>query len=185
MFRGVYVNIQYLITVEIHRSFLERTRITCVAEFIVEAERELVPVPRPLLAAEPINFIITPDTHNHPLDLTVERSSLPFPSIEVQLMRVESVQFNGQTLREVSAIQTTEVVVGDVCCRMADPTYVILPRLTVCPMIVTHAFFAIEFEVNVVLMFDLMKLIQTVMLHSKRKQPQYSAVIKETLPLRE
>ncbi|GBG87199.1 hypothetical protein CBR_g44935 [Chara braunii] len=210
-YHGVYVNIQYLITVEIRRSFLQRT-LSCVSEFIVEGKRELVLVPRPLSAAEPIKFIITPDTHNHPLgpalraaggfrisgslasicsvdepligDLTVEKSSLPIKSIEVQLMRVESVPLHDKTLREVSAVQTTEVAVGDVCRRMMLPIYVILPRLTVCPMIVTQAF-AIEFEVNVVVTFDLTKLKPTMMLHSKGKHPQNSAAaIKETLPLR-
>lgn len=96
-------------------------------------------------------------------ELTVETSAVPICSIDIQLLRIESILLGEKIVTETSLIQTTQVCCisrpleklqliwcnvfkfvflyvyqiadGDVCRNLTLPIYVILPRLLTCPTI--------------------------------------------------
>ncbi|MBA0703748.1 hypothetical protein Golax_016051, partial [Gossypium laxum] len=68
-------------------------------------------------------------------ELTVEASVLPICSIDIHLLRVESVLLGEKIITETSLIQTTQIADGDVCRNMTLPIYVVLPRLLTCPTV--------------------------------------------------
>lgn len=119
---------------------------------------------KPPLSPEMVVFYITRDTQKHPLlpelisdplcgELTVEASLLPIQSIDVHLLRVESILVGERIATETSLIQTTQIADGDVCHSMTLPIYVILPRLLTCPTVLAGPF-SIEFQVLIVVKFQ-------------------------------
>eukprot|EP00897_Mesotaenium_endlicherianum_P008324 jgi/Mesen1/751/ME000110S_11021 len=90
-------------------------------------------------------------------EVTVESAGVPIRSIEVQLLRAESILATagagGRALRDVSEIQSTQIADGDVCCGMVLPVHVVLPRLFTCPSLSTPDF-SVDYEVNVVVVFE-------------------------------
>lgn len=90
-------------------------------------------------------------------ELTVEASSVPITSIDIHLLRVESIIVGERIVTETSLIQSTQVLTmtillvviskcfanqdhvqiadGDVCRNMSLPIYVLLPRLLMCPSV--------------------------------------------------
>ncbi|KAJ7528568.1 hypothetical protein O6H91_15G008400 [Diphasiastrum complanatum] len=176
-YHGVYINIQYSVTAEVLRGYLQKS-LSSTVEFIVEGRRGKIPlVP---LAAEPVSFYITQDTQKHALlpkirsggfrvtgrvvtrcslsepltgDLTVESCSVPISSIEIQLIRVESVAVGERMAQEKTEIQTTQLADGDICRGLTLPIYIILPRLYTCPTLSAGSF-AVEFELSVIIIFD-------------------------------
>lgn len=97
-------------------------------------------------------------------ELTVETSAVPISSIDIHLLRVESVLVGEKIVTETSLIQTTQawyvpnlakllwlvqcfdfkllfflwclqIADGDVCRNLTLPIYVILPRLLTCPSV--------------------------------------------------
>ncbi|KAJ6340404.1 hypothetical protein OIU77_008209 [Salix suchowensis] len=125
-------------------------------------------------------FYITQDTQRHPLlpeiksggfrvtgristlcslldpisgELTVETSAVPISSIDIHLLRVESVLVGEKIVTETSLIQTTQIADGDVCRNLTLPIYVILPRLLTCPSVFAGPF-SIEFKVSIVISFQ-------------------------------
>ncbi|XP_062157588.1 uncharacterized protein LOC133865238 isoform X2 [Alnus glutinosa] len=201
-FHGVNISIQYLITVDIMRGYLHKTLSTTV-EFIVESDKDLLERP---VSPEMVIFYITQDTQRHPLlhelksggfrvtgkmssqcslsdpitgELTVEASAVPICSIDIHLLRIESVLLGEKIVTETSLIQTTQIADGDVCRNMTLPIYVILPRLLTCPTILAGPF-SIEFKVSIVVSFhwELSKI------HSKSDPTNPSIwMAMETLPL--
>jgi len=176
-YHGAYVNIQYSVGVEISRGYLMRP-ISSTAEFIVEGQR--VRVPRAHVAPEAVNFYITQDTQKHILapvlrsggfritgrvatrcalsepitgELTVDSSTVPIRSIDLQLLRVESVNAGEKMATETSEIQSTQVADGDICRGLTMPIYMVLPRLFTCPTLSAGAF-SLEFELSIVVTFD-------------------------------
>uniref|UniRef100_A0A6N2LVG5 Uncharacterized protein n=1 Tax=Salix viminalis TaxID=40686 RepID=A0A6N2LVG5_SALVM len=114
-------------------------------------------------------FYITQDTQRHPLlpeiksggfrvtgristlcslldpisgELTVETSAVPISSIDIHLLRVESVLVGEKIIAD-----------GDVCRNLTLPIYVILPRLLTCPSVFAGPF-SIEFKVSIVISFQ-------------------------------
>ncbi|KAL8130270.1 hypothetical protein V2J09_019425 [Rumex salicifolius] len=85
-------------------------------------------------------------------DLTVEASSGSIESIDIHLIRVESILVGERTATETSVIQTTQIADGDVCRGRSLPIYVILPRLLTCPTVLAGPF-SIEFKVYIVITF--------------------------------
>ncbi|XP_042495360.1 vacuolar protein sorting-associated protein 26C-like isoform X2 [Macadamia integrifolia] len=158
-FHGANISIQYLITVDINRGYLHKS-LSATMEFIIESEKgNLLEAP---VSPEMVIFYITQDTQKHPLlpelrsggfrisgkistqcsllcpingELTVEASAVPIRSIDIHLLRVESVLAGEKILIETSVIQTTQIADGDVCRNMTLPIYVILPRLLTCPTV--------------------------------------------------
>ncbi|XP_059455669.1 uncharacterized protein LOC132185882 isoform X3 [Corylus avellana] len=202
-FHGANISIQYLITVDIMRGYLHKALSTTM-EFIVESDKADL-LERPV-SPEMVIFYITQDTQRHPLlhelksggfrvagkmssqcslsdpitgELTVEASAVPICSIDIHLLRIESVLLGEKIVTETSLIQTTQIADGDVCRNMTLPIYVILPRLLSCPTILAGPF-SIEFKVSIVVSFhsELSKI------HSKSDPTTPSIwMALETLPL--
>ena len=173
-YHGVYVNCAYNISVLCTRgmfsSNLERD-----IEFIIEVPES---GEQP---AEPMPFEITPETLENvrkssvtqipPFKLAgklnrtncnladpfkgsilVEKSKAAVKSIELQLVRVETVAYAEGHAREATEIQNVQIADGDVCRDLQIPLYMVFPRLFVCPTVDTLNF-KVEFELNLVVLF--------------------------------
>nr|GEU62293.1 down syndrome critical region protein 3 isoform X1 [Tanacetum cinerariifolium] len=86
-------------------------------------------------------------------ELTVEASAVPIYSIEIHLLRVESIMVGEKIATETSIVQTTQIADGDVCRAMSLPIYVMLPRLLTCPTVFAGSF-SIEFKVTILVTFQ-------------------------------
>ncbi|XP_021758946.1 Down syndrome critical region protein 3 homolog [Chenopodium quinoa] len=176
-FHGEDISIQYLLTVEVARGYLHKS-LSATLEFIIESEKaELLELP---ISPELVLFYITQDTQKHPLlselksggfrvsgriptqcslscalrgELTVEASALPIQSIDIHLLRVESILVGDRIASETSLIQTTQIADGDISRGLTLPIYVLLPRLLTCPTVLAGPF-SIEFKVSIVINFQ-------------------------------
>ncbi|XP_048498563.1 uncharacterized protein LOC104883392 isoform X2 [Beta vulgaris subsp. vulgaris] len=168
---------EYLLTVDVVRGYLHKS-LSATLEFIIESEKaELHELP---VSPELVLFYITQDTQKHPLlselksggfrvsgriptqcslscalrgELTVEASALPIQSIDIHLLRVESILVGDRIVSETSLVQTTQIADGDVCRGLTLPIYVLLPRLLTCATVLAGSF-SIEFKVSVVISFQ-------------------------------
>jgi len=86
-------------------------------------------------------------------ELSVEACDAPIRSIELQLVRVETCGCAEGYARDATEIQNIQIGDGDVCRGVAIPIYMIFPRLFTCPTLITSNF-KIEFEVNLVIIFE-------------------------------
>jgi len=173
-YHGVYVNCTYTISVECVRGML-KNNLTSELEFIVECPDFGENPP------EPVPFDITPGTlenvkrsslKNIPHfriigklhrtncqvhipftgQIVIESSAAPIKSIELQLVRVETVAYSEGTAREATEIQNIQLADGDVCRDLTIPMYMVFPRLFTCPTVDT-LHFKVEFEINLVVLF--------------------------------
>nr|XP_033516235.1 vacuolar protein sorting-associated protein 26C [Nicotiana tomentosiformis] len=176
-YHGGDISIQYLASVDISRGYLHKS-LSATVEFIIESEKENLPE-KPI-SPEVVMFYITQDTQRHSLlpelksggfrvsgkictlcslsdpiegELTVEASAVPIQSIDMHLLRVESILVGEKIATESSLIQTTQIADGDVCRGLALPIYSILPRLLTCPSIFAGPF-SLEFKVTIVITFQ-------------------------------
>ncbi|KAL3529125.1 hypothetical protein ACH5RR_008447 [Cinchona calisaya] len=176
-FHGGNISIQYLVTAEVARGYLHKSLSTAM-EFIIESKKENLPE-KPI-SPEMVVFYITQDTQRHPLlpelksggfrmsgricsqcsvldplngELTVEASGIPIQSIDIHLLRVESILIGDEIATEITSIQTTQIADGDVCRGLTLPIFVILPRLLTCPTIFAGPF-SIEFKAAIVITFQ-------------------------------
>ncbi|XP_072959418.1 uncharacterized protein [Typha angustifolia] len=173
-FHGGNINIQYLIAADITRGYLHKS-LSATLEFILESNKtSLVSAPN---LPELVSFYITQDTQKH--QMMPELLTVPIRSIDIQLLRSESVLSGERIITDTSVIQTTQIADGDVQRFMALPIYVILPRLLVCPTLLAGPF-SIEFQVSLVISFqsELSKLYPG----SDRRTPRPWLAI-QTLPL--
>lgn len=153
-YHGVYTTVAYFMTLECKRTLM-RSTLTCQEELIVECptESKVAPVPQ--------NFSISPDVLenlnkgrvssipkfkiqgrldtllcaiNQPFtgEITIEESEVPVKSIEIQLIRVESVISEGKEHREATEIQNIQVADGDVSRLAPVPIYFVFPRIFSC-----------------------------------------------------
>ncbi|XP_009386125.2 uncharacterized protein LOC103973320 isoform X2 [Musa acuminata AAA Group] len=176
-FHGGNISIQYLITADVMRGYLHKS-LSAALEFIVENDKaNLITSPQLL---EFVSFYITQDTQKHQLlpelltgcfrvtgkiltqcslkdpitgDLTVEASAVPIDSVDIQLLRVESILSGERFVTDTSVIQTTQIADGDICRSLTLPIYVLLPRLLVCPTLFAGSF-SIEFHVSITVSFQ-------------------------------
>ncbi|XP_073119365.1 uncharacterized protein [Henckelia pumila] len=175
-YHGSNISIQYLMTVDVVRGYLHKP-LTETMEFIVESEKDNL-LQKPV-SPEMVIFYITQDTQRHQLlpelksggfrvtgkictqcslmdpvggELTVEASALPIQSIDIHVLRVESILIGEKIATETSLIQTTQIADGDVCRQMSLPIYIILPRLVTCPTIFAGPF-SVEFKVTIAITF--------------------------------
>ncbi|KAK4567494.1 hypothetical protein RGQ29_003324 [Quercus rubra] len=132
-FHGANISAQYLVTVDIIRGYLHKT-LSATVEFIVESDKDDL-LERPV-SPEMVIFYITQDTQRHPLllelksggfrvtgkmstqcslsdpitgELTVEASAVPIYSIDIHLLRVESILLGEKIVTEASLIQSTQM----------------------------------------------------------------------------
>jgi len=173
-YHGVYINVQYLINVEIARSMLAKN-LKKTIEFIVKCK------PKKELVKTPVEFGITPDklknvsgsragmlpqfkvrgqfdsqtcNVDRPFEgwILVEKSDQPIKSIELQFVRVETASYGDNEIREATEVQNIQIADGDVMRNTKIPMYMIFPRLFTC--ISTSAKnWKVSFEVNVVVLF--------------------------------
>jgi len=173
-YHGVFVNIQYLLKVDMARPLLAKN-LQKTLEFIVE-----IPNPSVQLKLTPVSFTITPESlenvkksslknipkfkiegHldsatcniNKPFtgELKLEESEAVIKSIELQLVRVETCGCADGYAKEATEIQNIQIADGDVCRGMPNTIFMVFPRLFTCPTLATRTF-KIEFEVNLVVM---------------------------------
>ena len=176
-YHGVYVSVRYWISAELARSgFMAPRPLEAELEFVAEvpeAQRR---------AAEPIEFSISPESMknvkrdkvgqlsrflvtgrinrtNCSLDapftgeVTVVESEKPVKSIDLQLVRVESLGAGEGKLTEATEIQNLQVGAGDVCRNMPIPLFMVFPRVFTAPSVETDAY-KVAFEINVNVMFE-------------------------------
>ncbi|KAG8234385.1 hypothetical protein J437_LFUL015125 [Ladona fulva] len=176
-YHGVFVNIQYLLRCEMKRSFLAKD-LSKVAEFIVEYKENTGDKAIP----HPVSFVMSPESLQNVRDrekarvprfrisgkidstvccvtkpftgmLIVEHCEMPIKSVELQLVRVETCGCAEGYARDATEIQNIQIGEGDVACGLAIPIYMVFPRLFTCPTLTTSNF-KVEFEVNVVILFQ-------------------------------
>jgi hypothetical protein len=107
------------------------------------------------------NFQISGKLHKsicsitHPLtgEVSIDVSISKMRSIELQLVRVESVTLEGKSTLEATEIQNIQIGDGDVMRNFTIPMYMVFPRLYCCPTIVTDIF-KVSFEVNLICVFE-------------------------------
>jgi len=172
-YHGVYINVQYIITVEMVRSMLNRS-IKKSIEFIVKIKSKEI-------ENKKVDFTITPETlrnvqkantKNIPSfsirghfnsavcnveepflgEIVVENSEQEIKSIELQFVRVETCNYADTEIREATEVQNIQLADGNVCHNFNIPIYMIFPRLFTCITTVAKTF-KIEFEVNIVILF--------------------------------
>jgi len=174
-YHGVYINTQYVLTVEVRRGMLAKNMKRSV-EFILEVPEARSPKVSPQLfsivpeSLENVRkaalsriptFKITGQIDSaicsigHPLtgSVTVEECSATIKSIELQLVRVETCAYADGQAREATEIQNIQVADGSVCHGWPIPVHMVFPRLFTCPTVLTRNF-KVEFEVNLVILFS-------------------------------
>ncbi|XP_018578599.1 Down syndrome critical region protein 3 homolog [Anoplophora glabripennis] len=178
-YHGVYVNISYGLRCDIKRSFLSKDLQKC-QQFLVQYRPGYNPSPEILLkkSQTPVHFELTPAklasgasgapefllkgeldtvycniTKPFKGKLILVRCAVPVRSIELQLVRVETCGCAEGYAREATEIQNIQIGDGDVPKNIPIPIYMIFPRLFTCPTLITNNF-KIEFEVNIVVVFE-------------------------------
>lgn len=176
-YHGVFINIQYTLKCELKRSFLSKG-ITKVLEFFTEYKRiqdklsltdtslKFLVKPESVRKTQddPRNipkFSITGLLHSTTLnmnkpftgELTVEYSEIAIKSIELQLVRIETCGCAEGYARDATEVQNIQIGDGNVPYKIPIPIYMVLPRLFACPTLI-ETNFKIEFEVNVVVIFE-------------------------------
>lgn len=173
-YHGVYVSIIYNIHIDCERGMMKKS-LHRDLEFIVEVPSEkttdaapatfditpesLENVAASVLATIP-RFSITGRLHrsNFPInqpftgEVIIQSAAVPIRSLELQLVRVETVIVDGKTSREATEIQNIQIGDGNICRDMVVPMYMVFPRLFSCPT-VSAVNFRIEFEVNLIVVF--------------------------------
>nr|CAB3267631.1 Down syndrome critical region protein 3 homolog [Phallusia mammillata] len=172
-YHGVYITVQYTIKCVMKRPLLSKD-LNAENEFLVElksgAKSSVKQVPFTInrTSVQNVNTkaniprfsirgkldssqccILRPFTG----EFVVEHSETAIQSVELQLLRVETVGSVEGFAREVSTIQNIEIGSGDICRGLTVPIYMIFPRLFSCPTLDTTNF-KIEFEVNIVVVFE-------------------------------
>ncbi|CAH1797418.1 unnamed protein product [Owenia fusiformis] len=178
-YHGVFVNIQYLVRVDMKRSLLNKD-LSKQTEFIVEYKEQKSASSAD--AVKPVPFTVTPETlqnvkenskQNVPKfcvkgklnsstccltkpftgELVVASSEVAIKSIEMQLVRVETCGCAEGYAKDATEIQNIQIADGDVCRNLTIPIYMVFPRLFTCPTLATNNF-KVEFEINIVIVFQ-------------------------------
>jgi len=175
-YHGVYINAQYIITVEMLRSMLSKNHKKSM-EFIVKNKCKA-------FEKTQVNFEITPEkiqnlknvqkqnAKNIPEfsirghfdsgvcnieepftgNIVVEKCDVEIKSIELQFVRVETCTYADTEIREATEVQNIQLADGNICHQFDIPIYMIFPRLFTCITTISKSF-KVEFEVNVVVLF--------------------------------
>jgi len=177
-YHGVYVNVQYTITVEMDRPMLAGRNFKKTVELNIESVDEEKSTAQPVVPSE---FIVSPSSlqnvkqgskHRIPeflftgrLDsttcnlnkpftgeLTIKRCVVDIKSIELQLVRVETCSYMEGEAREATEIQNIQVADGNVVRDLPIPIYMIFPRQFTCVTTFAKSF-KVEFEINLIVLF--------------------------------
>ncbi|XP_076264082.1 vacuolar protein sorting-associated protein 26C isoform X2 [Rhynchophorus ferrugineus] len=178
-YHGVYVNISYSLRCDMKRPFLNKDLQKC-QQFLVHYKAGVTNCPQLPLKEnrKPVSFELSPanlasggsgapdfllrgylDTVCCNIvkpfrgQLTLVRCASPIRSIELQLVRVETCGCAEGYAREATEIQNIQIGDGDVPQNIPILIYMVFPRLFACPTLITTNF-KIEFEVNIVVVFE-------------------------------
>jgi len=172
-YHGVFVNIQYLLKVDMPRPLLAKN-LQKTVEFIVEIKNS--PAPKPT----PVKFTITPESLenlkkgsikqipkfkiegaldtancniNKPFtgEIIITECDSTIKSVELQLVRVETCGCADGYAKEPTEIQNIQIGDGDVPRNIPLPVFMVFPRLFTCPTVAARTF-KVEFEANLVVM---------------------------------
>ena len=175
-YKGVYVSVRFSVQATLSCTGFFAKPLERETEFVVECPCSEVP-PR-----APVEFEIKPESlenvkkasvesipkfsirgklksTNCPLntpftgEITVLESATRIRSIELQLVRVETITSGSQVAKESTEIQNLQVGDGNVCKNLAIRLYMVFPRVFTCPTIITDSF-RVEFEVNIIVVFE-------------------------------
>ncbi|MCO5594416.1 hypothetical protein L7F22_048446 [Adiantum nelumboides] len=86
-------------------------------------------------------------------EVTVEHAAVSIRSIDLTLLRIESITLNDRTASEMTEVQATQVADGDVCRGLPLPIYLFLPRLLTCPTLAFGSF-SLEFGLAITITFE-------------------------------
>lgn len=91
---------------------------------------------------------------NQPLtgEITIELSAAPIKTLELQLVRIETVNSEGRQSKEATEVQTIQIGDGNICRNLSVPIYMVFPRLFSCPTL-NSDLFKIGFEINLILVY--------------------------------
>ena len=174
-YHGVYISVIYSIQVGCDRNFLKKSLYKEI-EFIVEIASSKIGDPSPLMfsispenfanidpkeLANIPNFKVSGRLHrtfcliNQPFtgEVIIQEAAASIRSVELQLVRVETIVSDGASTREATEIQNIQIGEGNVCRGIVVPMYMIFPRLFSCPTIMSTKF-KIEFEINLIVVFN-------------------------------
>mmetsp|Transcript_6333 Transcript_6333/g.11001 ORF Transcript_6333/g.11001 Transcript_6333/m.11001 type:complete len:146 (+) Transcript_6333:507-944(+) len=84
--------------------------------------------------------------------ISIEDSSSPVRSIDLQLMRIETVKGTEGQMRETTEVQCLQIADGDVRRRAKIPLHMTFPRQFSCPT-TYYSRYKIEFEAMVIVKF--------------------------------
>lgn len=179
-YHGVYVNIQYGIEVEVARGFLSRD-MNAKTEFLVQIPPESQK--RKPKASQPLPFEIVPESLENlknsasiskvprfkvsgcldssvcditrPLsgEVKIEHCDAVIRSVEVQLVRIETVGADHGFSKEATEVQNIQIADGNPPRGIPISIHMIFPRLFTCPSVATKSF-KVEFAVNLVIMLE-------------------------------
>eukprot|EP01040_Poterioochromonas_malhamensis_P007458 gene7458-8045_t len=176
-YHGVFVSVVYIIQVICDRGVMKKS-LQKELEFLLElpgsqqhsiedsnpqmftiTPESLENVSAKTLATIP-KFSISGKLHrtkcpiNQPLtgEVVIELAEAPVKAIELQLIRVETVDAEGKHTKEATEIQTIQIGDGNICRNLSVPMYMVFPRLFSCPTVQT-ASFKIEFELNIIIVY--------------------------------
>ena len=178
-YHGVYICVQYTLTVEVLKSGMFGQTMTETTEFIVEVPSDAAPpqrTPAPFsLSSDNIRksrgtrdpahtFSISGVLDNSstcvalPISgkLVVKHTSRPISTISLQLIRVETIRPNGSasdSIKEASEVQCVQVARGHVLDNVDIPIHVVMPRLFTAPSM-HQTLFQLDFEANLLVEFD-------------------------------
>ncbi|XP_023238220.1 Down syndrome critical region protein 3-like [Centruroides sculpturatus] len=171
-YHGVFISIQYMLRCEMKRSILNKDLLKTI-EFIVEykvseSKRNIVQnlnskifwfviiyrrkIPNFLIAGK-LDSTVCSITQPFNGEICVEKCDTQIRSIELQLVRLETCGCAEGYSRDATEIQNIQIGEGDICRGIAIPIYMVFPRLFTCPTLITNNF-KIEFEVNIVVVFE-------------------------------
>ena len=179
-YHGVFVNVQYMLSAEMKRSFLNKD-LQKELEFIVEYKQQ-----DKKAEGNPIEINISPSSVDNVKDrkgipnflvrgrldsdkccitkpftgeIVVEHADAVIKSLEIQLVRVETCGCAEGFSKDATEIQNIQIGEGDICRGLAIPVYMIFPRLFTCPTLRTNNF-KVDFEINVIVIFHDNRLVQ-------------------------
>lgn len=174
-YHGIYVNVQYLITADLTGSLLGRN-LQEILLFFVECPNAQK------LAPAPESFVITPDgievtakkstkpvpkfklsgkidsktcaiTQPFTGHIVIEECEVPIRSIELQLLRVETVGSAEGFSKERTEIQNIQIGDGDVPRNFQIDIHMIFPRLFSCRTVQERTY-KVEFDITLVVLFE-------------------------------
>lgn len=177
-YHGVFISVIYSIAVECDRGIIKKP-LQKKIEFFVEAPVDAIPDAIPTVfditpenlenvKSHELNnipkFRVTGKLHrsnciiNRPFegDLIIKKSEAIIKSIELQLVRVETVTLDSSSanaVREATEIQNIQIADGNVCRDVVIPMHMIFPKRFACVTVLSKTF-KIEFEMTLMVVFS-------------------------------